>query len=32
VIPYLKELHAVEWNVDEVRHTDHRGVWARVTP
>jgi endonuclease/exonuclease/phosphatase family metal-dependent hydrolase len=29
---YLKELQAVEWNVDEVRHTDHRGVWARVSP
>jgi endonuclease/exonuclease/phosphatase family metal-dependent hydrolase len=27
---YLKGLEAVEWNVDSVQFTDHRGVWARV--
>ena len=27
---YLKRLEAVDWNVDTVRFTDHRGVWARV--
>jgi endonuclease/exonuclease/phosphatase family metal-dependent hydrolase len=29
---YLKRLEAVEWSVDTVRFTDHRGVWARVRP
>lgn len=29
---YLKQLEALEWNVDSVRYSDHRGVWARVTP
>jgi endonuclease/exonuclease/phosphatase family metal-dependent hydrolase len=28
---YLKALQAVDWSVDEVRYSDHRGVWARVT-
>jgi endonuclease/exonuclease/phosphatase family metal-dependent hydrolase len=27
---YLKRLEAVEWNIDTVQHTDHRGVWMRV--
>jgi endonuclease/exonuclease/phosphatase family metal-dependent hydrolase len=27
---YLKRLEAVDWNVDTVRFTDHRGVWVRV--
>lgn len=29
---YLKEIHPLEWNVDDIRFTDHRGVWASVTP
>lgn len=29
---YLKQLTALDWNVDTVRYSDHRGVWARVTP
>jgi hypothetical protein len=29
---YLKQLKALDWNVDTVRYSDHRGVWARVTP
>jgi len=29
---YLKQLDALEWNVDDVPITDHRGVWARVVP
>ncbi len=28
---YLKRLQPLEWNVDSVPLTDHRGVWARVT-
>jgi endonuclease/exonuclease/phosphatase (EEP) superfamily protein YafD len=28
---YLKGLEAVDWNVDTVRFTDHRGVWVRAT-
>jgi endonuclease/exonuclease/phosphatase family metal-dependent hydrolase len=27
---YLKRLQAVDWSVDEVPFSDHRGVWARV--
>jgi endonuclease/exonuclease/phosphatase family metal-dependent hydrolase len=27
---YLKDLQTVEWNVDAVEFTDHRGVWARL--
>src|SRR5688572_14070130 len=27
---YLKELEAREWNVDNVRFSDHRGVWVRL--
>jgi endonuclease/exonuclease/phosphatase family metal-dependent hydrolase len=27
---YLKRLDAVDWSVDEVPLTDHRGVWTRV--
>jgi endonuclease/exonuclease/phosphatase family metal-dependent hydrolase len=27
---YLRELDALDWGVDEVRYSDHRGVWARV--
>ena len=27
---YLKQLEAVDWSVDEVPLSDHRGVWARV--
>jgi endonuclease/exonuclease/phosphatase family metal-dependent hydrolase len=29
---YLKRLEAVDWDVDTIRFTDHRGVWARVGP
>jgi endonuclease/exonuclease/phosphatase (EEP) superfamily protein YafD len=29
---YLKRLEAIQWNVDTVRFTDHRGIWARVQP
>ena len=28
---YLKHLEPLDWSVDAVRFTDHRGVWARVT-
>jgi endonuclease/exonuclease/phosphatase family metal-dependent hydrolase len=28
---YLKDLKPLEWNVDTVQLTDHRGVWARVS-
>jgi endonuclease/exonuclease/phosphatase (EEP) superfamily protein YafD len=28
---YLKRLQPLEWNVDSVPLTDHRGVWARVS-
>src|SRR6478736_1741808 len=27
---YLKRLEAVDWSVDDVPWSDHRGVWARV--
>jgi endonuclease/exonuclease/phosphatase family metal-dependent hydrolase len=27
---YLRELEALDWRVDTVRFTDHRGVWTRV--
>jgi hypothetical protein len=27
---YLKRLEAVDWSVDDVPLSDHRGVWARV--
>lgn len=27
---YLKHLTPLDWSVDSVRFTDHRGVWARV--
>ena len=27
---YLKRVEALDWSVDDVRFTDHRGVWARV--
>jgi endonuclease/exonuclease/phosphatase family metal-dependent hydrolase len=27
---YLKQLDAVDWSVDDVRYSDHRGVWTRV--
>jgi len=27
---YLKRLEPLAWNVDDIRLTDHRGVWARV--
>ena len=27
---YLKRLEPLEWNVDTVRFSDHRGVWARL--
>jgi endonuclease/exonuclease/phosphatase family metal-dependent hydrolase len=27
---FLKRLTALEWSVDRLRFTDHRGVWARV--
>jgi len=27
---YLKGLDVVDWQVDDVRYSDHRGVWARV--
>jgi endonuclease/exonuclease/phosphatase family metal-dependent hydrolase len=29
---YVTGLDALEWGVDRVRFTDHRGVWVRVTP
>jgi len=29
---FLKGINAVAWSVDEARLSDHRGVWARVTP
>ena len=29
---FLRQLRALDWNVDPVRYSDHRGVWARVTP
>ncbi len=28
---YLKQLEASDWSVDDVRYSDHRGVWAHVT-
>lgn len=28
---YLKGLRAIDWTVDDVALTDHRGIWARVT-
>jgi endonuclease/exonuclease/phosphatase family metal-dependent hydrolase len=28
---YLKRLQPLEWNVDSIPLTDHRGVWARVS-
>jgi endonuclease/exonuclease/phosphatase family metal-dependent hydrolase len=28
---YLKRLQPLEWNVDTIPLTDHRGVWARVS-
>ena len=28
---YLRDLQAVDWSVDEVQYSDHRGVWARLT-
>jgi endonuclease/exonuclease/phosphatase family metal-dependent hydrolase len=27
---YLKGIQPLEWNVDDIRFTDHRGVWASV--
>ena len=27
---FLKQLDPIVWNVDAVRLTDHRGVWAQV--
>jgi endonuclease/exonuclease/phosphatase family metal-dependent hydrolase len=27
---YLKRLEPLDWSVDDIRLTDHRGVWARV--
>jgi hypothetical protein len=29
---FLKRAEALDWSVDVVRFTDHRGVWARVRP
>jgi endonuclease/exonuclease/phosphatase (EEP) superfamily protein YafD len=29
---FVKDLTPLEWGVDAVRFTDHRGVWASVTP
>jgi endonuclease/exonuclease/phosphatase family metal-dependent hydrolase len=29
---YVADLEALDWAVDRIRFTDHRGVWARVTP
>ncbi len=29
---FLKRVEALDWSVDDVRFTDHRGVWARVRP
>jgi endonuclease/exonuclease/phosphatase family metal-dependent hydrolase len=29
---YLSDLEPLEWGVDRVRFTDHRGVWLRVKP
>ena len=30
---FLKQLEALDWNVDSVRYSDRRGIiWARVTP
>ncbi|HEY1304152.1 MAG TPA: endonuclease/exonuclease/phosphatase family protein [Vicinamibacterales bacterium] len=29
---FLKGINALEWSVDEAPLSDHRGVWARVTP
>jgi endonuclease/exonuclease/phosphatase family metal-dependent hydrolase len=29
---YVTDLEALDWGVDRVRFTDHRGVWVRVTP
>jgi endonuclease/exonuclease/phosphatase (EEP) superfamily protein YafD len=29
---FIKDLTPREWGVDAVRFSDHRGVWARVTP
>jgi hypothetical protein len=28
---YLKQLTPLDWNVDTIPLTDHRGVWARVS-
>ena len=27
---YLKGIQALEWSVDDIRFTDHRGIWASV--
>ena len=29
---YVKHLDAVEWSVDEVAYSDHRGIWGRFKP
>ena len=29
---YLKHLRPIDWSVDSLRLTDHKGVWARMTP
>lgn len=29
---YLKQLKAIDCSVDDVRYSDHRGIWARVAP
>jgi len=29
---YVKHLDAVDWSVDDVAYSDHRGIWGRFTP